>query len=221
MINARIYMVAASGLLLWASSLYAGDLSKYRDFQLDSDLLGVSGQAGMKPADAKVIHQRPAAIQELSWRAEPGDSVKGIVFGFYNGELFRMVAAYDRYNTEGLTAHDMIEAISATYGEAADPAAEIMLPSMYDDSEMVKVLARWEDANWSFNLVRSKYEPSFTLFAFSKRLAAEARVATNEAVRLDRLEAPQREIERRGKEDEDGRLQQEKARQANRPDFRP
>jgi hypothetical protein len=214
-------MPAASLILLLTSSLYAADLSKYRDFQLDSDLLEVSEQAGMKAADAKLIHLRPAAIQEQSWRGEPGDSVKGILFGFYNGELFRLVAAYDRYNTEGLTAHDMIEAISAAYGEAADPASEILLPSMYDDSEMVKVIARWEDANWPFNLVRSKYEPSFTLFAFSKRLAAQARTATNEAVRLDRLEAPQRELERRNKEDEEGRLQQEKARQVNRPDFRP
>lgn len=221
MINARIYTTAALGLLFLAPSLSAGDLSTYRDFQLDSDLHALAKQAGMTPAEAKVIHQRPAEIQELSWRVEPADSVKGIRFSFYNGELFRMAVDYDRSNTEGLTAQDVIEAISATYGSAVDPSAEITTASIYGGDESVKVIARWEDSKWSFNLVRFKYEPSFTLIAFSKRLRAEAQAAIDEAVRLDRLEAPQRAIERRNNEDEERRLQQEKARLANRPDFRP
>lgn len=221
MIRARTFAFSISTVLLLAPSLCAGDLSRYREFQLDSDLLGVARQAGMKPAEAKIIHQRPASIQELSWRAEPGDSVKGIVFSFYNGELFRMAVGYDRYNTEGLKADDMIEAISATYGAAVDPSAEIILSSIYDDSETVKVLARWEDSNWSFNLVRSKYQPSFALIALLKRLDAPARAAVDEAVQLERQEAPQREMERQNKDDEQRRLQQEKARLVNRPDFRP
>jgi hypothetical protein len=204
-----------------ASTLYASDLSKYREFQLESDLPGVAAQAGMNPGEAKVIHQRPAEIQELSWRGLPADSVKGIVFSFYNGALFRMAVDYDRYNTAGLTAQDMIEAISATYGTAVDPSAEITAASIYGGDESVKVIARWEDSKWSFNLVRFRYEPSFTLIAFSKQLQGEAQAAVDEAVRLDRQEAPQREIERRDKEVEERRLEQEKARLANRPDFRP
>jgi hypothetical protein len=205
-----------------APSLFARDLSSYREFQLDNNLPAVAKQAGMEPAEAKVIHQRPGTeIQELSWRAEPADSVKGIVFSFYNGELFRMVVDYDRYNTEGLTAQDMIEAISATYGAAADPSAAITVPSAYGGDETAKVIARWEGSDWSFNLIRFKYEPSFALVAFSKRLDTEARAAVDEAVRLDRQEAPQREIARQNKEDEEKRLKQEKARLANRPDFRP
>ena len=55
--------------LSWAtlSSLCAGDLSRYREFQLDTDLPAVVKQAGMKPADVKTIHQRPALIQDLCW----------------------------------------------------------------------------------------------------------------------------------------------------------
>jgi hypothetical protein len=102
-----------------------------------------------------------------------------------------------------------------------DPSAEITVPSIYGGDESVKVIARWEDSKWSFNLVRFKYEPSFTLIAFSKQLHVEARAAIDEAVRLDRLEAPQRAIERQNSEDEERRLLQEKARLANRPDFRP
>ena len=81
-----------------------------------------------------------------------------------------MIVDYDRDNTAGLTAQDLIEAISSTYGAAVDPSAEITVPSIYGSDETVKVMARWEDANWSFNLVRFKYETSFALVAFSKRL---------------------------------------------------
>lgn len=221
MIKTRIFALAVSGLLLGGLSLPGRDLSQYRKFHLDSDLNALAKQAGMTPAEAKVIHQRPAEIQQLSWRAGPEDSVKGIAFRFLNGESFSMVVDYDPENTAGLTPQDMIEAISATYGAAVDTSAEITVPSVYGNDETVKVIARWEDANWSFNMVRFKYETSFALVAFSKRLNGEARAAMDEAVRLDRQEAPQRALEAREKEDQEKRLEQEKSRTANRPGFRP
>jgi hypothetical protein len=181
--------------LLSASLLSAGGLSEYREFQLDSDLDGLAKQAGVNPAEAKIVHEYPAVIQELSWRGESHDSVQEILFSFYNGELFRMVVDYDRSNTEGLTAKDVIEALSATYGTAAHPSAEITVPAVYGGDETVDVMARWEDESWSFNLVRFKYETTFALVALSKRLHAQALVAVDEAVRRERLEAPQRERE--------------------------
>jgi hypothetical protein len=181
----------------------------------------------MNPSQAKVIHQRPALIQELEWRLQlfgPStqvESADGVVFSFYNDQLYRIVVNYDRYKTEGLTTEDFIEAISATYGTATRAAAEIILPSIYDDNETVKVIARWEDSQYSFNLVRSSYQPSFALVAVSKRLDTLAGAAITEALRLDKQEAPQREIERQNREDEQNRVQQEKARLANKPSFRP
>jgi hypothetical protein len=136
----------------------------------------------MKPTDVTVIHERPAMIEELSWRAPSGDSVKNIKFGFYEGELFRMVVSYNDYNTEGLTTQDMVEAISETYGDTIDsPTGFITLPTIYDDEELVQVLARWTDPNWSFNLVRSKHAPTFYLVALSAQLyrTAEARKGLN------------------------------------------
>ena len=44
------------------------------------------------------------------------EPAKQVVFSFYDGELFRIVVNYDRYETEGLTADDLVDAISATYG---------------------------------------------------------------------------------------------------------
>jgi hypothetical protein len=43
-------------------------------------------------------------------------SGKDIVLSFYDGQLFRIVVKYDGRETEGLTANDMVEAISPTYG---------------------------------------------------------------------------------------------------------
>ena len=221
MINARIPILSATALMLLSATLYAGDLSQYRQFQLNSDLPEVATQAGMKLAQAKTVHHRPATIQELTWPAEYGDSVKEIQFSFYSGELFRMIVEYDRQNTLGLTADDLVKALSTTYGEVMDLSGQTIQSSDYDRSKGVNALARWEDSDWSFNLVRFKYESSFSLVALSKRLEASAQEAVLEALRLDRIEAPQRRLERQQSDADEQLLQQEKSRLANRPGFRP
>src|SRR5438132_618008 len=106
----------------------------------------------------------------------------------------------------------MVEAISAKYGTATRPEAKIILFSsfqVYNDSE--KVIARWEDSQYSFNLFRSSYQPTFGMLVYSKWLDALARTAIVEAIRLDEQGAPQREIERQKQEDEANRAAQEKA----------
>ncbi len=214
---------------LSAPLIYAQDLSRYRGFQFGMDLLAVAKQTDKKPSEARLIHQRPAVIQELEWRlprslgsSPQADPVTEVLFSFYNGELFRMVVNYDQYRTEGLTDADMVEAISAKYGTATRPDAKIILFSsfqVYNDSE--KVIASWEDSQYSFNLFRSSYEPTFGMLVFSKRVDALARAAIVEAIRLDEQEAPQREMERQRKQDEENQTAQEKARLANKTTFRP
>ena len=214
------------------TSINAPDLSRYREFQFGMSLLAVAKQADMNPSDARVIHQRPAVIQELEWRpqrflapsaqADPVDPVQGILFSFYNGELFRMVVNYDQFRTEGLTDEDMVEAISTKYGPATRTAAKAILFSssqVYNDSE--NVIARWEDSQYSLNLFRSSYQPTFGMLVFSKRLDPLAQAAIVEAIRLDEQEAPQREIERHKRQDEEKRAEQEKARLVNKVAFRP
>jgi hypothetical protein len=208
---------------------YTRDLSRYRQFQFGMNLLAVAKQANVDPSEVRVVHQRPALIQELEWRPQRPldvssdvDPVKEVLFSFYNGRLFRMLVNYDEYKTEGLTDEDRVEAMSAKYGAATRPAAKIILFSsfhVYNDSE--KVIARWEDTQYSFNLFRSSYQPTFGLLVFSKRLDQSAGAAIAEAMRLDELEAPQREIERQKKQAEESRAAQEKARPANKGNFRP
>jgi hypothetical protein len=146
----------------------AVDLSKYRNFQLGTDLATVAKQAGVDPTQAKVIQRRPALLQELAWRPQPlgpssqTEPAKEVVFSFYNGELFQIVVKYDRYETEGLTTNDFIEAISVSYGSALKPTvpAKSALES-YGDRE--EILGRWQDSDYRFELIRSSYGPSFRL----------------------------------------------------------
>jgi hypothetical protein len=203
------------------------DLSRYREFQLGMNLFAVAKQAGVVPSEVRVIHQRPALIQELEWRPQgsfsspPADPVSEVLFSFYNGELFRIVVNYDQHRTEGLTDEDMVDAISAKYGRATRPGAKIILFSsfaVYNDSE--KVIARWEDSQHSFNLFRSSYQRAFGMLVFSKQLDALAQAAIVEAIRLDEQEAPQREIERQKQEDEANRAEQDAARLVNKAAFR-
>jgi hypothetical protein len=126
-----------------------------------------------------------------------------------------MVALYDRQKTKGLKTADVIEAISATYGIATTPTADIILPSRY--RERYKVLARWEDSDYSFSLVRSPYDETFELVGISKRLNTLAEAAGLKAAQLDNQEAPQR----KKNEDEATRVEFERTRTINKASFRP
>ncbi len=228
MTNTRSLKYLLCWFMLLTPLIYAQDLSSYRDFQFGMSLASVAKQTGMEPSKAKMLHQRPALIQELWWTGSLGrsssqtDPVRDIIFVFYNDKLFRIVVTYDCQRTEGLTNEDMIEAISAQYGAAANPIAEIIIFSsseVYNDSE--KVFARWEDAQYSFNLFRYSYQPTFGMVAFSKPLDFLAQAAIMEGFRLDKEEAPQRELERQEKEAAEDRISKEKARAINKATIRP
>jgi hypothetical protein len=216
------FLFAALGVHL----LSAADLSSYRGFQFGMNVSRAAEQAEMKPADAKVEYQKPAMIQALDFEPNlfhsavaKGDPVSSISLSFVDGQLFRMAVVYDRYKVEGMTADDMVQALSASYGTATRPKAEIVYHSYYGDS--VPVIARWEDPEYSYNLVRAEDRSSFALVLYSKALDARAQTAIIEAIRLDALAAPQREADRVSKQAADNQLEQEKARLANKASFRP
>jgi hypothetical protein len=213
-----------AGALL-AGALPAADLSRYRKFELGADLSAVAKQAGADLSEAKVIHRRPVLIQEMDWRPQPlGSSqtepAKAVVFSFYEGRLFRIAVEYDRYETEGLTAGDFVDAISAVYGPATRPVSPAnVAPGNYGDPE--EILAQWQDSQYRFELIRSSYGPAFRLVGVMKSLEAPAQAASVEARRLDDQEAPQRDAARTANEEEAARARLEKARLANKPKFRP
>lgn len=211
----------------WNSLLRAADFSIYRSFQLGMGLTDAAKRADRKSADAVTVYQRPALIQEMNWApAYSGlsgtakqDPVEKCLLRFFNGRLFQIVVTYDHYKIEGMTAEDLIQAISTVYGTPARPSVEIPFHSLY--GETAPVLARWEDSQYSYNLVPSREEASFALVLWSKELDTLAQTAMAEAARLDVEEAPLKEIEKQRKKEDDERIVLDKARSVNKPNFRP
>ena len=211
-------------ILLSAPLIRGQDLSKYRGFSLGMSLPELSNQVHLRPLQTKLIQKHPSVIQELTcWPSSASDyslqadSVWQILFSFYNGELFRILVTYDQDAIHGLTAEDMVQAISTKYGTATRTAGEISFPTneLYRTTE--KVVARWEDSQYSINLVRSRFLNSFALVMFSKRLDGEAEAAIAKSLKLEGQEDPQKEIGRQKKETD----KLEVARSKNRKTLRP
>jgi hypothetical protein len=210
-------------LLLFSPLLCGADLSAYRGFQFGMSLNEAVKHSGMDMSEVTTIHQRPARIQGLAWNPERfsgasgvTDPVQQVLFSFYNGQLFRMVVTYDNQKTDGLTAEDMIEVISLRYGAATRPAIQTVLPSD-SFSEGVTVIARWENAEYSFGLAQSPYGSSFELIAFSKHLNALAEAAMATGIQMDVQEAP----ERQKVEEQNAQSKSDKTRLVNKGHFRP
>ena len=220
----RIAGISLLMILLSAPLIRGQDLSKYRGLSLGMSLPELSNQVDLRPLETKLIPKRPPVIQELTcWPSGTSgyslqtDSIWQIFFSFYNGELFRILVTYDRDTTHGLTDEDMVQAISTKYGIATRPAGEISFPTNELYRSTQKVIARWEDSQYSINLVRSRFLNSFALVMFSKRLDAQADAAIAKSIKLEGQEDPQKEIDRQKKETDD----LEAARQKNRKIFRP
>jgi hypothetical protein len=230
MITRRSLAVGFLGFVLCTPVLYGQPGPHYREFQLGGDLASVSALTGVAVSEAKVIHQRPAVMQDVEWRPPystsgatglSADPVQQIAFSFYNDQLFRLVIDYDRNRTEGMTDADMIEAISSAYGPMSTVPQKGRLATSHVADESGTRVARWGDAEYSVVLYRSSYASGFRMIVTSARLEALARTAASEALRLDERDAPQREIARQKKEAADTRAAQEKARLANKAGFRP
>jgi hypothetical protein len=111
----------------------------------------------------------------------------------------------------------MMNAISANYGQATNVVPEVDSAKIDSYDVKQKLVATWEDSQYSFNLVRSSFTDGFGLVIYSKRANAEAELAIAEAVKLDKQEGPQREAERQKKQTDD----LEATRQRNQKSFRP
>jgi hypothetical protein len=226
--NSTRPLVIAVGLILGCQLAFAQDVSRYRAYALERSLDSVVAASGARAADAKTLHERPATIQELEWRAPYVDSrntladpVREISFTFYNDALYQVVVHYDRDRTEGLTNSDVVESLSAVYGAPTLASARTQTSpplAAFPDSIVV---ARWENADSLVTLMRGSYTPEFQLILVSKSLNARARTAVREAVRLDEIEAPRREAAQRKKEAGEASAARDKMRIANKAAFRP
>lgn len=224
---ARAFVVF--GVLTAPGLLLAEDLSSYRSFRIGTNLAAVAAEAHLDPTKTQLLYERPALIQQLTWRPDSfapssqTEAVEFVVFTFYNSEMYRIFVIYDRSRTQGLSADDLIDSISAVYGNPTRPATVVRTGSsvLYGFNDEEKVIARWQDAQSSVNLIRSSYDQLYGLVAVSRRVEPLAQEAMIEGARLDFVERPQRETERKKREAEVERVNGEKARVVNLPAFRP
>lgn len=220
----RNLILCFAALVLFTPLLAAQDLSKYRGISLGTKLPVVLKQTDQKPADVKSLHQSPALLQQLTWwppmiagPSYQADNVRQVVFSFQNGELYKMSVSYERGSVEGLTEADMVKSFSLKYGAPITPVTEPSAPANARQESEDKVIARWEDAQFSFNLVRTSFPNGFGLLIYSKQASAEAERASVEAVKLEEQQGPQIEADRQKKVADD----LESARQKNLKSFRP
>jgi hypothetical protein len=221
--------LCAGMLILAAQHLGAQDRMSYREFQLGSDVATVIKLSGAAPSDVKLVHQRPAVMQELEWRpryfsrgiSPQTDPVEVIVFRFYDDQLFRVVVDYHRDRTEGMTEADMIEAVTVAYGPALRVLTATKRIPTLDYGAADAPVAIWEDEESSVTLLRVAYPVSFRLVVAFTRIDKLARTASAEAVMLDAKEAPQREIARQKKESDDAVAALKKAKAENKAVFKP
>jgi hypothetical protein len=221
--RARVPFIAVA-LLLIAEFASAQDLSRYRGYVLESTLQSVITASGTRASDVRTLHERPAKIEELEWRApyassrEVADSVRGATFTFFNDVLYQVVVKYDRDRTDGLTNNDIIQSLVTIYGTPVLKSTTVRPPATLPDA---LVLAHWDGPTSAVTLLRGIYSPDFQLILTSKAAGTRARDAIREAGRLDAIEAPRRELEQRKQEVADAAAARDKIRTANKAAFRP
>lgn len=225
--------LGAVGVVCATHVLDGQRFSTYRQFELGSDVAAVSAAAGIPASAAKVVHQRPALLQDLEWRPSrwvagsitaSTDPVSEVDFSFYNDQLFQIVVNYGVQWTEGMTPADLVEAISVVYGAPSSGRARNPARAASQvEVEAGSPIARWGEAgNQTVVLYRtSSYQETFRLIVTDTARADLAAKADTEARRLDDREAPQRELAREKKARDDEREAAAKARLANKGDFQP
>lgn len=231
-LNARAVAVSACAVLFGLSHLAtAQDLSRYRDVAFGSSVSSVVAITGTGAAAVKVIHQRPALIQELSWRPQyaigrpvgRSEAAREVTFRFHDDALFSIVVVYDARLVEGLTNADLIAAVSAVYGPATLTAAASQppVPAPAGTINGTTAIARWQSTDYEFTLMREVYPETFRLIGVAKQLGTTARAAEIEATRLDQQEAPRRLAAEAVADAERRRTAADKTRTTNKGEFRP
>jgi hypothetical protein len=230
MIGVRLVALVSFGFAVGGQALVAQAPLHYREYALESSVASVVKTSGARDYERRTLHERPAMIQEVEWRApytasgtDLADPVRDVRFSFFDDKLYQVVVTYDRERTEGLTHEDVIESLSRTYGMPLLTSRETPREPLSEAASRAgtTILARWEDAGALLTLTQGTYPPHYQLVLVSKVLNERARTAITESVRLEAREAPQRELDRREKNITDARIASQKARVINKAAFRP
>jgi hypothetical protein len=217
---------AASFVLPVASA--ESPLSRYRDISLGDPVQVVVDHLKVPLTDVKVVHDRPTLVQELTWRRHRSvsgatvqpDPLAEMVLTFHLGRLVRIAVSYDRERTAGLTDADLNEALTSTYGTSM-LLSRRTTPAVLIESSEPEPIGSWSDPDTLVVLWRQAYPDRvrLTLTSLVDDLAMQA--ASAEGVRLEKTEAPARDLARRDAEAAAARTQAENVRRANKATFKP
>ena len=220
--------VSAACIVLAVSTVSSAELSRYREFELGASVATVTAVT-QNPARVKIVHSRPALLQQLEWRPRymagapqaDRDSIGEVVFSFVDDQLFQMSIAYAQDRTSGLTDQDMVGSLTAVYGAPSSPAPRTRTTSSLLALDTPVVIAEWRHADTTVALQRREYSESFFLVITSLPLDIVARKAQATAVAMDQSEAPAREAALLKKRAADEKVAAETTRSANKKVFQP
>jgi hypothetical protein len=219
-----VLLITSMSLALLTAS--HAPLAQYRGLTLGDSVAVVVAHLELAAADVKVVHERPALVQELTWRphrfvsgvtVEP-DPLAEMVLTFHTGRLARIVAIYDRERTRGLTDADLHEVMGATYGPSMLIASPARPPVNAADR---LTIGRWQDADAFLLLWREQYPSRVGLTLTSIAAEAALREAIKGGLTLDAAEAPARDVARRTAEAAAIEARDEKVRRDNKAGFKP
>lgn len=228
-----------TGVSRWATSIaltlvasapaVAADLDVYREFKLGTSTAEVASRAKTTDRDMRTLHDRPSLLQEISWRppytlgksGSERDSVRSIVFGFVDDQLFRMVVDYDTSRTEGLTKDDVIASLTTIYGPRSTQPIRAARGAGSESLQVGIVIAEWRQDDTVVALQQSAYTGGFGLVVTSVALELKARQALASAIAISNREAPAREAARVKDEAAAAKTAAEKTRTTNKGTFQP
>ena len=195
----RRIVVAALGLatsvtLAAATPAAAQGRQHYRTYAMGDSLQAISRQIGLPIIDATSTPAVSEAVQELRWHARhvrvgtvsSGDPVDRLVFNFYEHRLFRIVIDYAPDRTEGMTAADMVAAVSELYGT---PRRRTLASSDDDfgpSRPTETVVAQWIRGDQSVALLAIQGQTAFRLIVVSSALQTLARASGAREAPADR-----------------------------------
>ena len=220
--------VSAACIVLAVSTVSSAELSRYREFELGASVATVTAVT-QNPARVKIVHSRPALLQQLEWRPRymagapqaDRDSIGEVVFSFVDDQLFQMSIAYAQDRTSGLTNEDMVGSLTAVYGAPSSPSPRTRTTSSAVALDAPVVIAEWRHADTTVVLQRKEYSESFFLVITSLPLDIIARKAQATAVAMDQREAPAREAALLKKRADEEKVAAETIRSTNKKVFQP
>ena len=200
----RCLTIAALVLATSSSRAIAQGRSQYRTYAMGDSLLAISRQIGQPLMDATSTPAAPGAVQELRWHAgyvrrgaAPAvDPVDRLVFSFYEHRLFRIVIDYAPDRTEGMTAADMVAAVSELYGSPRRRTLATTEDAAAPVPPLETVIAQWISGDQSVVLLALQGQTTFRVIVVSSGLQTLARASGAREAPVDRPDWPSIEAAR-------------------------